>query len=96
MKIGSVGAELFQSDRRTDTAKITVDFRNFANASRNTKRRSTTIQYHQTSPTVVRISCNSLDLEEVMPTSVLFMSDTGKGMYTVKDTEQDTKAPLRY
>jgi hypothetical protein len=37
MKIGSVGADLFHADRRTeegqaDMTKLTVAFRNFANA----------------------------------------------------------------
>ena len=32
MKIRAVGAELFHADRRTDITKITVAFRNFANA----------------------------------------------------------------
>ena len=32
MKIRLLGAELFQSDRRTDMAKLIVVFRNFANA----------------------------------------------------------------
>jgi len=40
MKIRSVGAELFHADGRTDrqidTKKLIVDFRNFANAPRNT------------------------------------------------------------
>jgi hypothetical protein len=39
MKAASLGAELFptdgQMDRRTDVANITVDFRNFAKASKN-------------------------------------------------------------
>jgi len=36
MKVSSLGAELFptdgQVDRRTDVAKLTVDFRNFASS----------------------------------------------------------------
>jgi len=32
MKIRPVGAELFHADRRTDTEKLIVAFRNFANA----------------------------------------------------------------
>jgi hypothetical protein len=32
MKILPVGAELFHADGRTDIAKLTLDFRNFANA----------------------------------------------------------------
>jgi len=32
MKICLVGAELFRADGRTDRTKITVAFRNFANA----------------------------------------------------------------
>jgi len=32
MKILSVGAELFHTDRRTDMTKLTVAFRNFSNA----------------------------------------------------------------
>jgi len=32
MKILPVGAELFHADRRTDIMKLTVAFRNFANA----------------------------------------------------------------
>jgi len=39
MKVDRLGAEFFptdgQVDRRTDLAKLTVDFRNFANASKN-------------------------------------------------------------
>jgi hypothetical protein len=39
MKFGTLGAELFPADgrmdRRIDVAKLTVDFRNFANASIN-------------------------------------------------------------
>jgi hypothetical protein len=36
MKIGSVGAELFYADGRTDMTKLTVAFRNFANAPKTT------------------------------------------------------------
>ena len=36
MKIRPVGAELFLVDRRTDMTKLTVAFRNFANAPKNT------------------------------------------------------------
>jgi hypothetical protein len=32
VKIRPVGAELFRADGRTDTTKLTVAFRNFANA----------------------------------------------------------------
>ena len=32
MKIRPVGAELFHADRRTDMTKLTITFRNFANA----------------------------------------------------------------
>jgi len=32
MKIRPVGAELFHVERRTDMTKLTVSFRNFANA----------------------------------------------------------------
>ena len=35
MKIRRVGAELFHSDGRTDMTKLTVAFRNFANAPKN-------------------------------------------------------------
>jgi len=34
MKIRSVGAELFQADGQTDMTKLTVTFRNFANATK--------------------------------------------------------------
>ena len=38
MKVSPLGAELFptdgQMDRRTDVAKLTVDFRNFADVSK--------------------------------------------------------------
>jgi len=34
MKIRPVGAELFQADGRVDKTKLTVAFRNFANASK--------------------------------------------------------------
>ena len=34
-KIRPVGAELFQTDRRTDMTKLIVAFRNFANALKN-------------------------------------------------------------
>jgi hypothetical protein len=37
MKIRPVGAELFRADRRTDMTKLTVAFRNFANAPQNTQ-----------------------------------------------------------
>jgi hypothetical protein len=36
MKIRPVGSELFLVDRRTDMTKLTVVFRNFANAPKNT------------------------------------------------------------
>ena len=36
MKIHPVGAELFHADRQTDTTKLTVAFRNFAKAPKNT------------------------------------------------------------
>ena len=32
MKTRPVGVELFRADRRTDTTKLFVNFRNFANA----------------------------------------------------------------
>jgi len=35
MKIRPVGAELFHVDGRTDMTKLTVAFRNFANAPKN-------------------------------------------------------------
>jgi hypothetical protein len=35
MKIRPVGAELFYADRQTDITKLTVAFRNFANAPNN-------------------------------------------------------------
>jgi hypothetical protein len=35
MKIGRVGAELFQADGQTDTTKLLLAFHNFANASKN-------------------------------------------------------------
>jgi len=35
MKLFSVGARLFYVDRRTDMTKVTVAFRNFANAPTN-------------------------------------------------------------
>ena len=35
MKISPVGAELFQTDRRTDMTQLIIAFRNFANASNN-------------------------------------------------------------
>jgi hypothetical protein len=35
MKIRPVGAELFDVDRRTDMTKLTVAFRNSANAPKN-------------------------------------------------------------
>jgi hypothetical protein len=37
MKIRPVGAELFHTDGRTDTAKPTVAFRNFANVPKKVK-----------------------------------------------------------
>ena len=36
MKIRPVGAKLFDADRATDTTKVVVAFRNFANAPENT------------------------------------------------------------
>jgi hypothetical protein len=36
MKIRPVGAKLSRKDRRTDMTKLTVAFRNFANAPTNT------------------------------------------------------------
>ena len=36
MKIRPVGAKLFHADGRTDMKKLTVAFRNFANAPKNT------------------------------------------------------------
>jgi len=38
MKIRKMGGELFHVDRQTDTTKLTVVFRNFANAPKTTKR----------------------------------------------------------
>jgi len=35
MKIRSMGADLFHADERTDITKLTVAFRNFANAPKN-------------------------------------------------------------
>jgi hypothetical protein len=35
IKIRPVGAELFHADRRTDMTKLTIAFRNFANAPQN-------------------------------------------------------------
>jgi hypothetical protein len=35
MNIRPVGAKLFHADRRTDMTKLTVAFRNFANAPKN-------------------------------------------------------------
>jgi hypothetical protein len=35
MEIRAVGAELFHADGRTDMTKLTVTFRNFANAPKN-------------------------------------------------------------
>ena len=40
MKIRSVGAELFHADRGTDMTKITVAFRNIANAPNNDSART--------------------------------------------------------
>ena len=37
MRILSVGAELFHMDGRTDTAKLTVTYRNFENAPKKVK-----------------------------------------------------------
>jgi len=37
VKIRSVGAELFHADGRTDTTKLIVTFRGFANAPKNVK-----------------------------------------------------------
>jgi len=37
-KIRPVGAELFHADRQTDMAKLTVAFRNFANAPKMTEK----------------------------------------------------------
>jgi hypothetical protein len=39
MKIRPVGAELFHVDRRTDMTKLTVVFRNFANAPKNNRQK---------------------------------------------------------
>jgi len=51
MKILPVGAELFHADRGTDTTKLIVAFRNFANVPKNgsftdhsTSQRSTSFQ----------------------------------------------------
>jgi len=38
MKIRPVGAELFHAYRRTDTTKLILAFRNFANASKKKKQ----------------------------------------------------------
>jgi len=38
MKICPVGAELFHADRRIDTTKLTVAFRNFANVPKNRRK----------------------------------------------------------
>ena len=35
MEIGSVATEMFHADRQTDTTKLTVVFRNFANVPKN-------------------------------------------------------------
>jgi hypothetical protein len=35
MKIRRAGAEMFHADRRTEMVKLTVAFRNFANAPKN-------------------------------------------------------------
>jgi len=35
MKIGPVGAELLRAEGQTDTKRLTVAFRNFANAPKN-------------------------------------------------------------
>jgi len=40
MKIRPMGTELFNADRRTDKTKLTVVFRNFANAPKNYKNES--------------------------------------------------------
>ena len=48
MKLRPVGAELFLVDSRTDTTKLTVAFRNFANAPKNTSHlhhRDTDVNY---------------------------------------------------
>ena len=39
MKISPKGAEIFHADRRTDTTKLIVAFRNFANALKCISRR---------------------------------------------------------
>ena len=49
MKICAVGAEVFHADRQTDSPKLVVDFRNFANAPETDLKFS-----HENS---VRISC---------------------------------------
>ena len=36
MKIRPVGAKIFHADRETDTTKLIVDFRSFANAPKKT------------------------------------------------------------
>jgi len=38
MKIRPVGDDLLRADRRTDITKLTVAFRNFANAPKNRKK----------------------------------------------------------
>jgi len=41
MKIRPVGAELLHANRRTDTTKLIVATRNFANAPKNTQAKAT-------------------------------------------------------
>ena len=45
MKICPVGAKLFHVDRQTDKTKLTVTFRNFANAPKNDFWRILTVVY---------------------------------------------------
>jgi hypothetical protein len=46
MKIGPVGAELFRVDGQTDMTKLTVAFRNFANAPKNKRSGNAQIPLH--------------------------------------------------
>ena len=48
MKIRPVGAELFHADRRTRMPKLTVTFRNYANAPNNAETESAVTQEEQT------------------------------------------------
>ena len=46
MKMQSVGAELLHADRRTDTTKQIVAFRNFANVSNKVKEREQKTEFN--------------------------------------------------